>query len=72
MTPLFDANVRLVGFFDGTYLFDLDNATNDRLRGESGLLPGIGVDELVFGVPNFRILSTVLCHAGSVKRCWVM
>jgi ribosomal protein S18 acetylase RimI-like enzyme len=26
MTPLFDANVRLVGFFDGTYLFDLDNA----------------------------------------------
>jgi len=26
MTPIFDANVRLVGFFDGTYLFDLDNA----------------------------------------------
>jgi len=26
MTPLYDANVRLVGFFDGTYLFDVDNA----------------------------------------------
>jgi ribosomal protein S18 acetylase RimI-like enzyme len=33
MTPLFDANVRLVAFFDGTYLFDLDNewiAFHDR------------------------------------------
>ena len=29
-------------------LFDLDNATNERLRGERGLLPGIGMDELVF------------------------
>lgn len=25
MTPIFDASVRLVGFFDGTYLFDTDN-----------------------------------------------
>ena len=33
MTPLFNADVRLVGFFDGTYLFDLDNdwvAFHDR------------------------------------------
>ena len=33
MTPLFDANVRLVGFFDGHCLFDLDNdwvAFHDR------------------------------------------
>ncbi len=33
MTPIFDANVRLVGFFDGTYLFDLANewmAFHDR------------------------------------------
>ena len=33
MTPIFDANVRLVGFFDGTHLFDLDNewvAFHDR------------------------------------------
>ncbi len=33
MTPIFDANVRLVGFFDGTYLFDVNNdwmAFHDR------------------------------------------
>ena len=30
-------------------LVELDGATNDRLLGEEGLLPGIGVHELVFG-----------------------
>jgi hypothetical protein len=44
-------------------LFDLDNATNERLRGERGLLPGIGVDELVFGVPNFRIVNAAFTYA---------
>lgn len=44
-------------------LFDLDNATNERLRGERGLLPGIGMDELVFGVPNFRIIDAAFTYA---------
>lgn len=44
-------------------LFDLDNATSERLRGESGLLPGIGMDELVFGVPNFRIINAAYTYA---------
>jgi RES domain-containing protein len=44
-------------------LFDLDNATNERLRAERGLLPGIGVDELVFGVPNFRIVNAAFAYA---------
>jgi len=44
-------------------LFDLDNATNERLRGEAGLLPGIGMDELVFGVPNFRIINAAYTYA---------
>ncbi len=44
-------------------LFDLDNATNERLRGESGMLPGIGMDELVFGVPNFRIINAAFTYA---------
>jgi len=44
-------------------LFDLDNATNERLRGEHGLLPGIGMDELVFGVPNFRIINAAFTCA---------
>jgi RES domain-containing protein len=44
-------------------LFELDNATNERLMGERGLLPGIGVDELVFGVPNFRIVNAAFTYA---------
>lgn len=44
-------------------IFDLDNATNDRLRAENDLLPGIGIDELVFGIPYFRIINAAFCHA---------
>jgi len=44
-------------------IFDLDNATNDRLTAENNLLPGIGIDELVFGVPYFRIVNAAYCHA---------
>lgn len=44
-------------------IFDLDNATNDRLLAENNLLPGIGVHELVFGVPYFRIVNAAFCHA---------
>jgi hypothetical protein len=44
-------------------IFDLDNATNDRLRAENNLLPGIGIDELVFGIPYFRIINAAFCHA---------
>jgi hypothetical protein len=43
-------------------LFELDNATNSRLLGEYGGLPGIGVDELVFGVPNFRIVNAAFTY----------
>jgi RES domain-containing protein len=44
-------------------IFDLDNATNDRLLAENNLLPGIGIHELVFGVPDFRIVNAAFCHA---------
>jgi hypothetical protein len=44
-------------------IFDLDNAANDRLLAENSLLPGIGVDELVFGVPYYRIVNAAFCHA---------
>ena len=44
-------------------IFDLDNATNDRLIAENDLLPGIGIRELVFNVPNFRIVNAAFCHA---------
>ncbi|MGH7088457.1 MAG: RES family NAD+ phosphorylase, partial [Stellaceae bacterium] len=44
-------------------VFDLDNATNDRLLAQDGLLPGIGVHELVFGLPYDRIVNSAFCHA---------
>jgi RES domain-containing protein len=44
-------------------IFDLDNATNERFLAENGLLPGIGIHELVFGVPNYRIVNAAFCHA---------
>jgi RES domain-containing protein len=44
-------------------LFDLDHATNERLTAEHDLLPGIGIHELVFGVPNFRIINAAFTHA---------
>lgn len=43
-------------------LFDLDNATNDRLLAENDRLPGIGIHELVFGVPYFRMVNAAFCH----------
>jgi len=42
---------------------DLDHATNDRLLAENDRLPGIGLGELVFGVPYYRIINAVFCHA---------
>jgi hypothetical protein len=42
---------------------ELDNATNDRLLAEHELLPGIGPDELVFGIPNAAIINASFCHA---------
>ena len=44
-------------------LFDLDNATNERLRAERGLAPGIGVGELVFGVPNASLVNAAYTYA---------
>ena len=44
-------------------LFELDGATNDRLSGERGRLPGIGPDELLAGVPHAAIVNAAFCHA---------
>ncbi len=51
-------------------LFDLDNATNDRLLAEHDLLPGIGVHELVFGVPNYRVVNAAFTHAHPSGSRW--
>ena len=44
-------------------VLELDHATDDRLLAENDLLPGIGVDELVFAVPHFRTVNAAFCHA---------
>jgi RES domain-containing protein len=44
-------------------LIDLDGATNSRLLGEEGLLPGIGVHELVYGVGYAHIVNAAFTHA---------
>jgi hypothetical protein len=44
-------------------LFDLDHATNERILAENGLLPGIGIQELVFSVPNHRVINAAFTHA---------
>ena len=43
-------------------IFELDNATNDRLQAESQLSPGIDARELVFGIPSYRIINATFCH----------
>ena len=43
-------------------IFELDDATNDRLLAENNLLPGIGIHELVFDVPYYRIVNAAFCH----------
>jgi hypothetical protein len=44
-------------------LLELDGATNDRLLGELGLLPGIGVHELVYGVDYAHIVNAAFTHS---------
>ncbi|MEJ0005412.1 MAG: RES domain-containing protein [Steroidobacteraceae bacterium] len=44
-------------------LFELDHATNDRLLAENQRSASIGVHELVFGVPYYRMVNAAFTHA---------
>ena len=44
-------------------IIELDGATNSRLAGEAGQLPGIGIHELIFGVPYSHIVNASFTHA---------
>jgi hypothetical protein len=44
-------------------IFELDLATNDRLWAQQQQLAGIGLEELVFGVPHAHIVNAAFCHA---------
>jgi RES domain-containing protein len=43
-------------------IVDLDAATNDRLLAHEQRLPGIGLEELVFGVPHAAVVNAAFCH----------
>lgn len=43
-------------------IFELDLATNDRLAAQQHQLSGIGLDELVFGVPHAHVVNAAFCH----------
>ena len=44
-------------------IFELDAATNDRLLAHHQLMPGIGLEELVFAVPHAAVANAAFCHA---------
>ncbi|HTM03690.1 MAG TPA: RES family NAD+ phosphorylase [Vicinamibacterales bacterium] len=43
-------------------IFALDAATNDRVLAQAHRSPGIGVDELVTGVPYATVINAAFCH----------
>jgi hypothetical protein len=59
-------------------LGELESATNERLLGEAGLLRGIHVEELVYGVSYAQIVNAAFTHAhpggsrfsGEERGCW--
>jgi hypothetical protein len=59
-------------------IFEIESATNDRLIAERRRAPGIGMEELVFGVPNAHVINAAFCHAhplgarfsGSDRGAW--
>jgi hypothetical protein len=59
-------------------LSELERSTDSRVLGESGLLPGIGIHELVFGVSYAHIVNAAFTYAhpagsrfnGSDRGAW--
>jgi hypothetical protein len=43
-------------------IFELDDATNERLIAERGLMPGIGPEELLAAVPHASVVNAAFCH----------
>ena len=44
-------------------LAQLESVTNQQVLAENDVLPGIGVQELVFGIPHARIINGAFTHA---------
>ena len=48
---------------DIALISEIDALTNDRVLAEADLLPGIGIHELVFDVPEYHIVNAAFTHA---------
>ena len=48
---------------DSAALVDLAGATNSRLRAQQHVGQGIAADELVFGVPHWRVINSAFTYA---------
>jgi RES domain-containing protein len=63
-SPNYDSVLtRIADDEDLQLIFELDNATNDRLRAEEGLSPDISVRDLVFDVPHYSVINAAFTHA---------
>jgi hypothetical protein len=63
-SPKYDSVLtRVADDEDLPLIFELDNATNARLRAEEGLSPDISVRDLVFYVPNYHVINAAFTHA---------
>jgi RES domain-containing protein len=63
-SPKYDSVLtRIADDEDLPLIFQLDNATNARLRAEQGLSPDISVRDLVFDVPHYSVINAAFTHA---------
>jgi RES domain-containing protein len=63
-SPKYDSVLtRIADDEDLPLIFQLDNATNDRLLAEEGLSPDISVRDLVFEVPHYSVINAAFTHA---------
>lgn len=63
-SPNYDSVLtRIADDEDLQLIFQLDNATNARLRAEESLSPDISVRDLVFDVPHYSVINAAFTHA---------
>jgi hypothetical protein len=63
-SPNYDSVLtRIADDEDLQLVFELDNATNARLRAEEGLSPDLNARDLVYDVPYYRVINAAFTHA---------
>lgn len=54
--------IRIVDLQELDDVLTIDTMTNDRVLAENGLLPGIGIHELVFNIPFYHVINAAFTH----------